>query len=83
MTQVGCLIASLGLAALAVAMFGLRHVMIAAAGDLPVLPGLAANFTWLARLLVRQAAASISVEAAAVLIGLGMWLLYQSNSPQD
>jgi hypothetical protein len=78
MTQVGCLISAVGLAALAVAMFGLRHAMFDAALAVPVLPGLAVNFTYFARLLIRSAAASVTIEAAAVLIVLGMVMLYQS-----
>ena len=80
MTQVGCLISSLGVAALAVSMFGLRHAMNEAARALPLLPGFAANLTILARALIHQAAANVTVEAAVVLIALGMYLLFQSNN---
>jgi hypothetical protein len=80
MTRAGCLIASTGIGALAVAMFGLRHALNEAARALPELPGLAANLTIFARALIHQAAANVTVEAAVVLIALGMYLLYQSGS---
>jgi hypothetical protein len=79
MTQVGCLVSSAGLASLAVAMFGLRHALVEMARMLPVLPGLAAGLTYFARILIRSAVASITIESAAVLIALGLYLLYQSG----
>ena len=79
MTRVGCLVSSIGLAALAVAVFGLRHALHDLGRALPALPGLAAGLTYFARLLIRSAVASITVESAAVLIVLGLYLLYQSG----
>jgi hypothetical protein len=79
MMQVGCLISALGVSTLAVSLFGLRHTLIEFSRILPVLPGLASAVTYLARALIRQAAANVDTGSAVVLIALGLFLLYRGG----
>ena len=76
LTGAGCLTSSLGLAALAVTVFGLRHAVIDFARSLPALPGIAAGITHFTSLLIRSAAANATLEGAMVLLAAGLYLLY-------
>ena len=82
MTHLGCLLVVLGLAGLAVALFGLHHSLYEMASAVPILPGLAIAVTHLAQAMLRSAAATVSTVSAGLLIAVGMFLMFQGQYRQ-